>query len=241
MELKRLLRVLRDRWYVILGVGLLGLFAGWYFTDLTNENRAQQIRASIFIRFEAQEGQTAEALETERETSLAKATLAAGELLGEDPTSKVEIDPLTGRLAFRAFGETNEEANEKARSLVDAYLAVDPGAGGPIEEALQAVLDKAAIIQDQIAELQLTLTPEEQALVSELAEFDLQILANEEALTQARVDEDAASSIELPEATARRQNLEAALIELKAQRAALGLAPSTTLSIADQFRLTSLQ
>jgi len=241
MELKRLLRVLRDRWYVVLGVGLLGLGAGWYFTDLANDNREQQIRASFFIRFEAQEGQSAEALETEREASLEKARLAAGPLIQEDPTNTVEIDPITGRLAFRAFGTTNEEAIDNARGLVDAYLQVDPAAGGPIEEKLEDVLERAAIIEAQIAELQLTFTPEEQAVVTALAELDQQILATNEALTQARVDEDAATAAELPEATARRQNLEDALLELQADKAELGAVPGTTLSIADQFRLSSLQ
>ena len=241
MELKRLLRVLRDRWYVVLGVGLLGLGAGWYFTDLANDNREQQIRASFFIRFEAQEGQSAEALETEREASLEKARLAAGPLIQEDPTNTIEIDPITGRLAFRAFGTTNEEAIDNARGLVDAYLQVDPAAGGPIEEKLEDVLERAAIIEAQIAELQLTFTPEEQAVVTALAELDQQILATNEALTQARVDEDAATAAELPEATARRQNLEDALLELQADKAELGAVPGTTLSIADQFRLSSLQ
>ncbi|HET7846523.1 MAG TPA: hypothetical protein VFL72_03455, partial [Acidimicrobiia bacterium] len=100
MELKRLLRVLRDRWYIILGVGLLGLFAGWYFTELSNDNREQQIQATIFMRFEAQEGQTAEALETERDTTLEKARLAAADLIVDDPTSVIEIDAVTGRLYF---------------------------------------------------------------------------------------------------------------------------------------------
>jgi Mrp family chromosome partitioning ATPase len=241
MELKRLLRVLLDRWYVVLGVGLLGLVAGWYFTDLANDNREQQIRASFYIRFEAQEGQSADALETEREASLEKANLATGQLIQEDPTSVVEIDAITGRLAFRAFGVTNDEAIDNARALVDAYLRVDPAAGGPIDEKLEDVLTRAADIEAQIAEMQLTLTPEQQELVAELDALDQQIIATEEALTQARVDEDAATAAELAEATNRRQNLDEALRGLEADRVALGAAPQTTLSIADQFRLSSLQ
>jgi Mrp family chromosome partitioning ATPase len=241
MELKRLLRVLRDRWYVVLGVGLLGLLAGWYFTTLANDNREEQIQATIAIRFETQEGQTADALETERDTTLQIAQQAAGDILVDDPTSKIEIDNVTGRLAFRAIGNSEEEANEKARALLDAYRAVDPAAGGSIETRLEDVLEKAGIIETQIAELELTLTPEEQALVDELAALDQQISATEEALTQARVDEDSATSAELPEATSRRQNLEDALQDLKAERALLGAAPQSVLSIADQFRLSSLQ
>jgi Mrp family chromosome partitioning ATPase len=241
MELKRLLRVFRDRWYVVLGVGLLGLLAGWYFTTLANDNREEQIQATIAIRFETQEGQTADALETERDTTLQIAQQAAGDILVDEPTSKIEIDLITGRLAFRAIGNSEEEANEKARALLDAYRAVDPAAGGSIETRLEDVLEKAGIIEAQIAELELTLTPEEQALVDELAALDGQIIATEEALTQARVDEDSATSAELPEATSRRQSLEDALQDLKVERAGLGAAPQSALSIADQFRLSSLQ
>ncbi|MEX2250741.1 MAG: hypothetical protein WD895_01575 [Acidimicrobiia bacterium] len=241
MELKRLLRVLRDRWYVILGVGLLGLLAGWYFTVLANDNRDAQIQATIAIRFDPLEGQTAEALAVQRDTTLEKARLAAGELLFADPTSIIEIDAITGRLAFRALGNTEAEANVKASALLDAYRDVDPAAGGSVEARLAGVLDKAALIEAQIAELQITLTPEEQALVADLASLDQQILATSEALTQALVEEDAASAVELPMATTRRQQLQEAFNELETERATAGAAPSTTLSVADQFRLTSLQ
>ncbi|MEX2650897.1 MAG: hypothetical protein WD473_00410, partial [Acidimicrobiia bacterium] len=53
--------------------------------------------------------------------------------------------------------------------------------------------------------------------------------------------EEAASPVDLPEATRRRQKLETALDELEAEKASLGPAPLTTLSVGDQFRLTSLQ
>jgi len=242
MELKRLLRVLRDRWYVILGVGLLGLLAGWYFTNLANDNRQQQIQATIAIRFDPQESQTAEALAVQRETTLERARLAAGELLFADPTTKfVEIDPATGHLVFRALGTTNAEANDNVVPLLQAYLAVDPAAGGSVETRLADVLEKAEDIQAQIEELQITLTPAEQALVASLAALDQQILATTEALTQALVDEDAASPVELPGATARREQLQEALAEYESERASLGATPQTTLSVEDQFRLTSLQ
>lgn len=241
MELRRLLRVFRDRWFVILGVGLLALLAGWYFTDLTNKNREEQIQATFAIRFDPQEGQTAEALATERDTTLERATLAAGELLLADPTSKIEIDPITGRLVFRAIGNTNQEANDKASALLNAYFAVDPAAGGSVEDRLQDILDKADTIEAQIAELQISITPEEQVLVNRHAFLDQQILATSEALTQALVEEDAALAVELPDATARRQKLQDALAELEVEKATLGAAPPTTLSVGDQFRLTSLE
>ena len=241
MELKRLLRVLRDRWFVILGVGLLGLLAGWYFTNLANENREQQIQATIFMRFEAQEGQTADALQTERDTAKERARLAAGDLLAGDTTSEIDIDAVTGRLFFRAIGQTREEASAKASALVNAYLSTDPAAGGPVAPRLQAVLEKAAIIQDQIAELQVGLTPEEQALVNRHAFLDQQLVATNEALIQALIDEKAASSADLPEATSRRQRLEDAVNELEDEKALLAPAPSAELSVPDQFKLTSLQ
>ncbi len=241
MELRRLLRVLRDRWLVILAVGLLGLFAGWYFTNLANENRQQQIQATIFMRFEAQEGQTADALQTQRDTAKERARLAAGDLLAADKTSEIDIDAVTGRLFFRAHGQTKVEANAKATALVNAYLATDPAAGGPVAPRLKAVLDKAAIIQEQIAALQVGLTPEEQALVNRHAFLDQQLVATNEALVQALIDEEAASSADLPEITSRRQRLQDAVTELETQKAALPPAPSTELSVSDQFKLTSLQ
>jgi Mrp family chromosome partitioning ATPase len=241
MELKRLLRVFRDRWFVILGVGVLGFAAGWYFTVLANDNREERIQATIAIRFEAQEGQTAEELQTERDTTLERARLATGEILVADPTSVVEIDPITGRLAFRGIGSSKEEANEKATALVNAYLTVDPAAGGSVDARLAEVVERANLIQGQIDELQLSLTPEEQAIVDRLAALDELIIAEREALTQALVEEDAAAAADLPLATARRQRLEQELQDLEAEKAALGPAPLNTLSVADQFKLTSLQ
>ncbi len=241
MELKRLLRVLRDRWYVILGVGLLGLVAGWYFTNLANENREDQIQATIFLRFEAQEGQTADALETERDATLERARAAAGDLISPEEASLIDIDPLTGRLFFRAFGQTTDEANAKANALLDAYLAVDPAAGGPVGARLDDILTKAATIQAQIDELQIALTPEEQALVNRHAFLDQQIVATTETLIQTLVEEEAASPADLPEVSARRQRLEEAVDDLKAEKASLDPAPSTVLSVSDQMKLTSLQ
>lgn len=241
MELKRLLRVFRDRWFIVLGVGLLGLFAGWYFTDLANDNREEQIQATIAIRFDAQEGQTAEALEAQRDATLDRATLAAGELLLADPTSKIEIDPITGRLAFRAIGNTNDEANEKARALVQAYFAVDPAAGGLVEDRLEEILQQADQLEARIAELQISLTPEEQALVNRHAFLDEQIIATNQALIQLYVEEAAASAAEAPEVVSRRQGVQDALAELQAEKASIPPAPSTVLNVADQFRLTSLE
>jgi len=241
MELKRLLRVFRDRWFIVLGVGLLGLFAGWYFTDLANDNREEQIQATIAIRFDAQEGQTAEALEAQRDATLDRATLAAGELLLADPTSKIEIDPITGRLAFRAIGNTNDEADEKARALVQAYFAVDPAAGGLVEDRLEEILQQADQLEARIAELQISLTPEEQALVNRHAFLDEQIIATNQALIQLYVEEAAASAAEAPEVVSRRQGVQDALAELQAEKASIPPAPSTVLNVADQFRLTSLE
>lgn len=241
MELRRLLRVLRDRWYVIIGVGLIGLIAGWYFTVLANENRQQQIQATIAIRFEAPEGQTADALQTLRDTTLEKAKLATGELLFADPTSVVEIDAITGRLAFRAIGSNKEEANAKAEALVDAYLTVDPAAGGSVATRLAEVVDRANVIQAQIDELQPPLSSEQQKLVESLASLDQQIVAEKDALTKALVEEDAAAPTDLPAATARRQKLEQALADLEAEKVGLGPAPTNTLSVGDQFKLSSLQ
>ncbi|HEY6628481.1 MAG TPA: hypothetical protein VI193_05835, partial [Acidimicrobiia bacterium] len=240
MELKRLLRVLQDRWYVIVGVGLLGLFAGWYFTNLANDNREEQIKATIAIRFEAQEGQTADALESEREATLGRARQAATSLLTADKTSVIEIDP-TGLLVFRAIGNSDEEAAAKAGALVKAYLAVDPTAGGPVDERLADVLESAATIQEQIDELQIVLTPEQQALATRHALLDQQIVATTDALIQALVEEQSASAADTPAVTARRQRLQEALDDLKAEKALLDPAPSVVLSVADQFRLTSLQ
>ena len=94
MELTRMLRVLRDRWYVVVGLGLLGFLAGWFFTNLANENRQTQIQAIAAIEFEAQEGDTAESLEAQRDTALVLATAAAAEMIEEDPTVRDRVDPI---------------------------------------------------------------------------------------------------------------------------------------------------
>jgi Mrp family chromosome partitioning ATPase len=217
------------------------MLAGWYFTVLTNDSRESQIQATIAIRFDPQEGQTAEALGTEMETTRDIARLAGGDLLTDDLTSMIDIDPETGRLVFVAIGKTNQEANDKAQALIQAYFDVDPGIGGPVDDRLASILDDAALIAAQITALQPSLTPEEQELVERHTFVDQRIAALDGYRIELSVREAAAAPAEQPALAAERQRVEGALERLRSEKAGLAPLPLTELSVADQFELTSLQ
>ena len=120
--------------------------------------------------------------------------------------------------------------------------AVDPAAGGSLEARLEDVLDKADDLEAQIAELQLTLTPEEQALVDSTGRSrsaDHRHRRGPDSGPGRRRRRNRGGAPRGDESTSesgRRTSL-----DLEADKAELGAAPQTTLSIADQFRLSSLQ
>ncbi len=241
MELSRLIRVLRDRWYVVVGLGLLGFLAGWFFTNLANDNREPQIQATTAIEFEAQEPDTVESLEAQRETALVVAQGAAAELMQDDPSAMIEIDELTRRLTFRATAATGAEAIRNVEALIGAYLIVDPVAGQDIDALIARVVADAEEVQAGIDALQGSLTPEEQDLAAQHANLDALILATEERVVEARLDEVAALPAEAAEATLLRQQLEEELADLSAEKAELPPSPVTELSVAEQMELASMQ
>ncbi len=235
MELTRMLRVLRDRWYIVVGLGLLGFFAGYLFTNLANENREPQIRATAAIEFEAQEGDTAESLETARETAVDRARTAAAELISEDESAVIEIDPLTGRLAFRSIGTSEPEAMDEGRGPSCGLSAVDPEAGQDVNELIAKVVERAEAVQAEIDAIQGSLTAEEQALVAQHAVLDAQIAATQERLVEATGGRGGSPpGRRLAAATLVRQ-LEDELADLEADKAELPPSPVTELSVADQI------
>jgi hypothetical protein len=241
MELTRLLRVLRDRWYVVVGLGLLGFLAGWFFTNLANENREPQIQGMAAIEFEAQEGDTADSLEAQRDTALVLAQAAAADLMREDPTAIINIEDLTGRLLFTVIAPSEVEAIQRVNALRQAYLDADPVAGADVDALLAKAVEDAQDVQAQIDEIQGTLTPEEQELVAQHANLDALISATQERLVEARLDEATALPADAAAATQLRQQLDDELIDLNTQKAALPPSPITELSVADQMELASLQ
>ncbi len=241
MELTRLIRVLRDRWYVVVGLGLLGFLAGWFFTNLANENREPQIMGMTAIEFEAQEDDTAETLEAQRDTALVVAQTAAADLLTDDRTAIIAIDELTRRLTFTAIGASDAEAVQKVSALLEAYLNADPVAGQDIDASIATVVAEAEAVQAEIDLLQGSLTPEELDLAAQHASLDAQILATEERVVDARLDEAAALPAQAAEARQLRQQLEDELADLRAEKAELPPSPVRELNVAEQLELASLQ
>lgn len=239
MELNRLLRVVRDRWIIIVGLALLGFIAGWYFTYLMNQNRVPEWRATIPIRFDPQEGQTLDALGAEAEAASDIARQAAAELLTKNPTWSVDVDEV-GRLIFVAQGASRAEATANAQTLLDAYYMVDPRAGVGIEDRLAQIREQTSEIEADIAALQPPLTEEEQAIVDQYSDIDQELEALRARRLELLVEETTASSEEKPSVTAQRERVEDRIDELSSRRAALPPPPATTLDPINQMELDAL-
>ncbi|MGA7097105.1 MAG: hypothetical protein WB245_06015 [Acidimicrobiia bacterium] len=242
MELNRLSRVLRDRWILIVVMALLGFLAGWYFTGVSNERRGNEVEAVIAIRFEPQEGEVISDVNDRIQSVLDAATFAAGDLLLDNPTSSIEIDPTSTEVRFTAVGNSEAEAAAKAKELLDAYKAIDPRIDPDVDAQLAEVLSSARQLDEQIQAIQDSQAPASEDLVARHNFLDQQIQAFTGTLVQLRVQ--AVTAPTQAERDTIRQNitdLETALRGLTMEKAALPPIDTPQLSVTDQFQLTTLE
>lgn len=241
MELARLGRILRHRWWLVAGVGALGLAAALVFTSVGNENRAGVFQATAPVRFEPQEGETIADLADDIEQAAEVATIAAGEMIAEDPSAQILPDPATARLLFIALGDSAENALSKAQGLRQAFFDIDPTVGGNVAELLADVEAQAEEVAARIAELSPSLSPEEEDL-----QFQHDLLAEQIASLRGRVvdltvAEVTATGEEQSAVVEEKATLLGLLEELRAQKAALPPRPEAALTVAEQLQMNTLQ
>ena len=242
MELTRLLRVVRDRWVFVLAVAVLGAIAGWGLTLLSNQNIAPQFRATAPMRLAPDEGETIADLAGELDTALGVATAATGDIISAQPGSSITPDPVTGRLLFVAVGDSQEEAEQIAGELRQAYVEVDPTlGGGPVDVFLADIERQAGEIQDQLRELQPRLTAAERELAGAHDLVDLKIDAVRQQIVALTVANAGASEDEQASNNEVIANLELVLDDLQAEKAALAPRPTEELTTTEQLQVNTLQ
>jgi hypothetical protein len=241
MELNRLRRVIRERWWLVVLIAVIGFLAAFGFTTLGNRNLDTIYEAVIPLRFEPQEGETIQDLTKEVTEASAFAILAADSLLRQYPGSSIFPDTSSGRLLFSARGDTQEEALERAQELISAYYAADPVAGGDIEAQLGLLEEQAIAVAEQIEQMQPALSAEEQLTLNEHQILDRSIASIGDQIVALNVADATATDTERQANAAAREGLHETLEALVQRKSALGPPPVAELSTSEQLRLDTLR
>jgi Mrp family chromosome partitioning ATPase len=172
VELSRLRRIVRARWWVITVMGLLGLGAAVAYTNYQNENIEPRHRAVATIEFIVAEtdepatptpsrnaptgggGAAADLVETAEE-----AALEINALLLEQPNISLRADTENGTLEFSATAPSADLAEEIVVEMRDKYVAVDPTAVD-VDAEIATLIDEAMVLQSQLDELEPPPEPE---------------------------------------------------------------------------------
>lgn len=241
MELSRLKRVVRERWWVVGLIAILGFVGGFGFTLLGNRDIQENHLATIPLVFEPGEGETADSIARQVEDAGLLANFAAEDLLAQFAGSSITPDTLGGQLLFRASAETPQEALSRANQLVSAYFSTDPTVGGNVDDQLEDLRAEAEELDAQIAALQPALTPEQQDALLRHEILDLRTDTIRNAIVTlaseaANLDQSQTGPID-----AQIEDLTARLAAIQAERAALGPRPVETLTPTEDLQLRVLQ
>jgi len=241
LEPKRIAKIIGDRWVVVLTGALVGLIGALVFLALA-PSKTTVWQATAALRFDPAEGQTAQALAQELTSARDFAVSVAEETLAQDPTSQISVDLANSKLLFVSQANSEDQAIAEAEALRQAYLGVDPEAGTPVDDQIARALEKAKALDAEIAQLQPSLTSEEEALLAKQQQLDATIVDIDTRLSSMVLDEAAAQTADERNAlAAERSRLEASLASLQAERDALGPEPVAELSTEEALRLSALQ
>jgi len=173
VDLSRLRRMVRARWWLIVVMAVIGVGAAYVFTDYQNGNIEQRQRATATIEFIVEEDEEATTSTPSRggQTTtqdgaaadlVTEAEAAANEVnatLLEQPNIGIRADTELGTLSFTATAPSPELAEEIVVELRENYLAVDPTAVD-IDAEVAKLVAEAAEIQDRLDELEPPPEPE---------------------------------------------------------------------------------
>lgn len=242
MDWQRLIRVIKDRWVVVLIGAFIGLAGALVFLNIADQEIESVFEATAPMRFDPAEGETipdlAEAVREAREFAL----IAAEDLLRNDPGSRVTLNLAEAKLFFISLESTEAEAIDKATALRQSYLDVDPELGGGVDQALSILEGEALSLDAQIAILVPALTERDLALVEDQIRLDQTIAAIDGQLLVLILAE---AAVVTPEGqaliVAERLALNVILDETRRARAALGPTPEPQQTATDALLLETLQ
>lgn len=240
MELSRLIRAVRHRWRIVVVISLIGAGNAVAFTLLANLERESLYETVIAIRFEPEEGESLQDLAGAVENAHELAVFANQDLIAQFPGALITPDTATGRIFFRAQGETDQVSSERAGALVENYRNTDPVQGGDIEERLQRIEEEAEQIEAEMAQLQARTTPNAE-LATRYDLLDRMIAAISERIVALTVADVGATPQELAANAAQRDEANRILGQLLNERDALPPRPSDELSAGERLQVRALQ
>jgi Mrp family chromosome partitioning ATPase len=244
MELTRLKRVLRDRWIVISVVAMLGALGAWAFTGLANQQREPRKEAVTALAFQPLEGQTISDLTDLVEYNYELATIAAADLLAENPDQRgIALDLAGARILFSATDSTEEGAKAKVDELLQTFYKVDPTlAGQDVELQLEAIRNQAMAIEDELKALNEEITPTiDPELEQQMTSLDSQIQGMQGAIVELTVASATAADAERAAILTQLARAEAGLQALLIERAELPPTEPDPPTVQQQLELTALQ
>lgn len=166
MDLSRLRRMVRARWWLIVVMAVIGLGTAYALTNYQNDNIEPRHRAVATIEFIVAEDETTTTPTPSRGGSsgqvspaadlVTQAEEAANEVnatLLEQPNIGIRADTVAGTLSFTATAPSPELAEEIVTEMRGNYLAVDPTAVD-VEVEITALVAEAAQIQERLDEFE---------------------------------------------------------------------------------------
>lgn len=131
MDLTRLFRVVRARWYLVILITVVTVAAGYYGTIFWNERIVPTHVAVAPVTFpqpaaEDDRDATRTAIEQELTDAQTLATEVNQTVLTEAPTLTIEASLETAELLFRAVAGTDDRAQELAEEMRQRYLDAQP-------------------------------------------------------------------------------------------------------------------
>lgn len=219
MELNPIVRALRDRWPVVLVFAVFGLLTAGVFTRIAEDVSETRYEATAPIQFRIPSGDEAEDAARELSDAEGSAELAASALIAQDPTDRyIVADSVTAELLFVAADSDQEDAVEDATALRQAFLDVDPLAGGaPVAGRLAEIEAEADRLSDELMSLGIA----DQTVIDQHALIDSQALLLRQNLVNLLTLDVTATESERSENAIERNQIEAALALLATEKAAL--------------------
>ena len=246
MELSRLVRILRDRWLVLVVAGVLGAVVALVFSSIYNDSVEPTWEATAAVRFELEEGQTFEDLTSSITDAYNIALLAANDIFQSEQqsgevTSFIVTDQPGARLLFIAHGSSPSDAADKATGLRQVYFDVDPESVGDVDELLIAAEADVRDAQADLAVVQPELSASEQELLQQHLLIDQELAALNTRLAELTVADASASPEQLQLNDAERTKITATYNGLRAEQAAMLPRPDPTPSAEQQMKIAALQ
>ncbi|HEX6301745.1 MAG TPA: hypothetical protein VF148_14890 [Acidimicrobiia bacterium] len=154
--MKKVLLMVRVRWWALLIVGIAGLVAGFAFATLRNNSIEPSFKAEapiVLVRTSSDESGRDLRQRLDDARALALATNESA-LVDDEAEIVSEIGETDAQLLFIGYGSSESDARGIAAGMRDRYLEADPIGVGGVEEDLANYSRQVATIRNEIAELQ---------------------------------------------------------------------------------------